>query len=107
LNLIACGSTIGITLKSALSKGVGELRFRQHFCAIRKARHFSTTLLLKVYRNFIAIKKSDCEVAFLSHPLRDVRVTFALHLYLVGKRMTLAAESFAQRNFVAHLFDRN
>jgi len=32
--------------------------------------------------------RENCEVALLNHRLGDLGVTYALHLYLVGKRVT-------------------
>ena len=55
--------------------------------------HFSTILLLKaiLQQTFINEKVSlihkNRKMVFLSHPLRDLRVMYVHHLYLIGKRM--------------------
>ena len=69
--------------------------FPQHLCTVRQGNECTTTLPLEVFsqRNFVAdfiqlkltfIPKKG-KVRFLSHPLGDLEVTYALRLQLVGK----------------------
>ena len=70
--------------------------FPQHLCTVRQGNECTTTLPLEVFlskklciADFNQLKltfiPSKGKVRFLSHPLGDLEVTYALRLQLVGK----------------------
>jgi len=101
---LACDSTIGITSNSALLAGDGlnvwlNVTFARNISApLDRPNILSIAPLLKVinikkmYRRRLSMNESvlcakKSEVEFLSHGLGDLGVKYALHLYVVGKRV--------------------